>query len=101
MIIYLNNGRNTVAGRVISFLRFPLIVLILFIHSNFSTVSGAFAQQTVATAVSQYVSGTIAPVALWAFFFISGMLFSMRAHSRPTSTAANCGAAAARCCCHT
>lgn len=75
MIIYLNNGRNTTAGRVISFLRFPLIVLILFIHSNFSTVSGAFAQQTVATAVSQYVSGTIAPVALWAFFFISGMLF--------------------------
>lgn len=42
MIIYLNNGRNTTAGRVISFLRFPLIVLILFIHSNFSTVSGAF-----------------------------------------------------------
>ena len=33
MIIYLNNGRNTVAGRVISFLRFPLNFRNRIIHA--------------------------------------------------------------------
>lgn len=65
---------SAATSRVISFLRFPLIVLIVFIHCNFSTVP-QFAVYPAAVSVVNFVSETIARVAVPAFFFISGMLF--------------------------
>lgn len=69
------NSRQSAVSRVISFLRFPLVMLVLFIHCNFASVSTEFTSHTIATAISNFLSGTLAPVANATFFFISGMLF--------------------------
>lgn len=76
MILNLNGNQHLSAvSRVISFLRFPLIILVIFIHCNFSSVNVTFASQKYAVWLSTLVSDTIAQVANPAFFFISGLLF--------------------------
>lgn len=69
------NSRQSTVSRVISFVRFPLVMLVVFIHCNFASVSTEFTTHTIATGIANFLSGTIAPVANGAFFFISGMLF--------------------------
>lgn len=65
---------SEITSRVIAFLRFPLIVLIVFIHCNFSSVP-LFAVHPIAVCFSEFISETLALVAVPAFFFISGILF--------------------------
>ena len=62
-------------SKVIAFLRFPLIVLVLFIHCNFTTLSGEWASLPFASTFIDVFSQRIAPIANPFFFFISGYLF--------------------------
>ena len=78
---------NTLS-QVITALRFPLIVLVLFVHSNFKGVSFAWDNALKASfslpigninlslgTFIDFISGSLAPLANPFFFFISGLLF--------------------------
>ena len=75
MIIQMNYKGQTTESRVISFLRFPLVLLVLFAYCDFGSFSQSFAAQTITAGIADFISKTIAPVCFNAFFFISGMLF--------------------------
>lgn len=62
-------------SKVIAFLRFPLIVLVLFAHCNFTTISAEWASLPFASKVIDIFSQRVAPIAVPIFFFISGYLF--------------------------
>ena len=62
-------------SKVIAFLRFPLIVLVLFIHCNFTTLSEEWASLPFTTKFINLFSQRIAPIAIPFFYFISGYLF--------------------------
>ena len=62
-------------SKVIAFLRFPLIVLVLFIHCNYTTLSAEWASLPFAGKFINIFSQRIAPIANPFFFFISGYLF--------------------------
>ena len=62
-------------SKVIAFLRFPLIVLVLFLHCNFTTLSEGWASLPFASTFMRVFSQHIAPLAIPFFFFISGYLF--------------------------
>lgn len=80
------NTANT-QSQVISILRFPLVVLILFIHSNFHNISadwdvfwtinttGIGPQVPSLGDVFDIISNSLATLANPFFFFISGSLF--------------------------
>lgn len=68
------NDTDRLTSRAISWLRFPLIMCVLIIHSNFSVVIGGWGNQPVASWVSNTVSH-FAFICNPAFFFISGYLF--------------------------
>ena len=62
-------------SKVIAFLRFPLIVLVLFAHCNFTTLSEEWASLPFASSFIDTFSQRIAPIAIPFFYFISGYLF--------------------------
>ena len=62
-------------SKVIAFLRFPLIALVLFAHCNYTTLNGDWASLPFASSFIHIVSQRIAPIANSFFFFISGYLF--------------------------
>ncbi len=62
-------------SKVIAFLRFPLIVLVLFAHCNFTTISEAWASVPFASQVIDIFARRVASNAVPIFFFISGYLF--------------------------
>ena len=62
-------------SKVIAFLRFPLIVLVLFAHCNYTTISEEWASLPFASRFIDIFSQRIAPIAVPIFFFISGYLF--------------------------
>lgn len=62
-------------SKVIAFLRFPLIVLVLFIHCNYTTLGEEWASLPFASKFINIFSQRIAPIANPFFFFISGYLF--------------------------
>lgn len=62
-------------SKVIAFLRFPLVVLALFMHCNYTTLGGEWGSLPFASGFIQVVSQRIAPMACPFFFFISGYLF--------------------------
>ena len=62
-------------SKVIAFLRFPLIVLVLFIHCNFTTLSEEWASLPFTSKFIDILSQRIAPIAIPFFYFISGYLF--------------------------
>jgi putative membrane protein len=74
-------------AQVISFLRLPLVVLVLFVHSNFHGISTAWDALWVSStnhigpqlptlgAIIDFLSGSLALLANPFFFFISGLLF--------------------------
>ncbi|MCR5077299.1 MAG: acyltransferase family protein [Prevotella sp.] len=86
MIIRMNSA--SMPSLVIRTLRFPLVVLVLLIHSNFQGVSQAWdsmlaacpafplggTELSVGTFIN-FISGSLAPLANPFFFFLSGLLF--------------------------
>ena len=62
-------------SKVIAFLRFPLIVLVLFCHCNYTTMGEGWASLPFASSFINIVSQRIAPIANPFFFFIAGYLF--------------------------
>lgn len=60
---------------VISFLRFPLIVFVVFIHINYVLLNNSLSSLRIFSYVSDFFSSQISQCALPAFFFISGFLF--------------------------
>ena len=62
-------------SKVIAFLRFPLIVLVMFVHCNYTTLGGEWASLPYASGFIDVFSSRIAPIANSFFFFISGFLF--------------------------
>ena len=62
-------------SKVIAFIRFPLIVMVLFSHCNYRTISDEWANLAVASGVIDVISQRIAPIANPFFFFIAGYLF--------------------------
>ncbi len=62
-------------SKVIAFMRFPLIVLVLFLHCNYTTLSEGWASLPFASDFIRVFSQHIAPIAIPFFFFISGYLF--------------------------
>ena len=62
-------------SKVIAFLRFPLVVLALFMHCNFSILGGEWDSLSFASGFIHVVSQRIAPMVCPIFFFISGYLF--------------------------
>lgn len=62
-------------SKVIAFLRFPLIVLVLFAHCNLTTLSGEWASLPFTSKFINILSLRIAPIAIPFFYFISGYLF--------------------------
>ena len=62
-------------SKVIAFMRFPLVVLLLFMHCNFTALGGEWASLPFASGFIHIVSQRIAPIANAFFFFISGYLF--------------------------
>ena len=67
-------------SKVIAFLRFPLIVLVLFSHCNYTTMGGEWASLPYAGKFIDVFSQRIAPIANPFFFFISGYLFFKTGH---------------------
>ena len=78
----------SVQSQVISFLRFPLVVFVLFIHSDFRGINSAWNPALLDTPflhlasislslgnIIDFLSGSLAPLANPFFFFISGLLF--------------------------
>ncbi len=76
---------NPLASKTISFLRFPLIVMVLFIHTSLldTEIGGTSViqegQYPVFEFVAHLVGGNVARVRIPLFFFISGFLFFSRA----------------------
>lgn len=74
-------GNDALLSKVIEFLRFPLIVCVVFIHNYASHVTvggveiGANGDLPVFYYVSNLISQVLARVAVPLFFFISGFLF--------------------------
>lgn len=72
---------DSILSQTISFLRFPLIVGVVFIHANFSNlmIDGVDVSQTegfpVYQTISLLCSNIIARICVPLFFFISGFLF--------------------------
>ncbi len=62
-------------SKVIAFMRFPLIVMVLFLHCNFTTLSEGWASLPFASSFIRIFSQHVAPAAIPFFFFISGYLF--------------------------
>ena len=62
-------------SKVIAFLRFPLVVLALFMHCNFSILGGEWGSLPFASGFIHVMSQRIAPMVCPLFFFISGYLF--------------------------
>ncbi len=62
-------------SKVIAFLRFPLVVLALFMHCNYATLGGEWDALPFASGFIHVMSERIAPMACPFFFFISGYLF--------------------------
>lgn len=84
----IRTNKNSTLSQVITALRFPLIVLVLFVHSNFKGVSFAWDNALKASfslpignitlslgTFIDFISGSLAPLANPFFFFISGLLF--------------------------
>lgn len=61
---------DSIDSRILSWLRFPLAALVVFIHTDYSrnTADAAFY-------IGTFLSGCVAQIAVPAFFFISGYLF--------------------------
>lgn len=68
--------------KVISVIRFPLIIGVVFIHAHFTEVDGISIYQTSLypsyTFVSMLLSDVLARIAVPFFFFISGFLFFIK-----------------------
>ena len=62
-------------SKVIAFLRFPLIVLVLTIHCDITTLGGDWASVPYASKIIEVISQRVATIAIPIFFFISGYLF--------------------------
>ena len=83
----LRTNKDSTLSQVITALRFPLIVLVLFVHSNFKGVSFAWDNALKASfslpigninlslGTSSTLYRSLAPLANPFFFFISGLLF--------------------------
>ena len=84
----IRTNEDSILSQVITALRFPLIVLVLFVHSNFKGVSFAWDNALKASfslsigninlslgTFIDFISGSLAPLANPFFFFISGLLF--------------------------
>ena len=84
----IRTNKNSTLSQIITALRFPLIVLVLFVHSNFKGVSSAWDNALKASfslpignitlslgTFIDFISGSLAPLANPFFFFISGLLF--------------------------
>lgn len=84
----IRTNKDSILSQVITALRFPLIVLVLFVHSNFKGVSFAWDNALKASfslpigninlslgTFIDFISGSLAPLANPFFFFISGLLF--------------------------
>lgn len=84
----IRTNKDSTLSQVITALRFPLIVLVLFVHSNFKGVSFAWDNALKASfslpigninlslgTFIDFISGSLAPLANPFFFFISGLLF--------------------------
>ena len=87
----IRTNKDSTLSQVITALRFPLIVLVLFVHSNFKGVSFAWDNALKASfalpignitlslgTFIDFISGSLAPLANPFFFFISGLLFFHR-----------------------
>lgn len=68
-----NLGRNSIDSKMLSWLRFPLAVLIVFIHTDYS-----HNPQNAVYYVGKFLSDGVSVVAVPTFFFISGYLFFSR-----------------------
>lgn len=64
-----------IQSQVITFLRFPLVMCVLFVHANFIGMFPDEASFRFAPQVCEFVSTRIAPIANPFFFFLSGLLF--------------------------
>ena len=62
-------------SKVIAFMRFPLVVLLLFMHCNFTTLGGEWASLPFASRFIDIFSQRVAPIVIPVTFFISGYLF--------------------------
>ncbi len=62
-------------SKVIAFMRFPLLVLLLFFHCNFTTLSEEWASLPFASGFISIFSQRIAPIVFPVSFFIAGFLF--------------------------
>lgn len=84
----IRTNEDSILSQVITALRFPLIVLVLFVHSNFKGVSFAWDNALKASfslsigninlslgTFIDFISGSLAPLANPFVFFISGLLF--------------------------
>lgn len=64
---------DTLQSQTIAFLRFPLIVGVVLLHSGFDNIE--LAEHPVCDNVSYLLSQVVATIAVPLFFFISGYLF--------------------------
>ena len=62
-------------SKVIAFMRFPLLVLLLFVHSNFTTLSEEWASLSFASDIISVFSRRVATIVFPVSFFIAGYLF--------------------------
>ena len=62
-------------SKVIAFLRFPLIVLVLTIHCDITTLGGDWASVPYGSKIIEVISQRVATIAIPFFFFISGYMF--------------------------
>ena len=62
-------------SKVIAFMRFPLVVLLLFMHCNFTALGGEWASLPFASRFIDIFSQRVAPIVIPVTFFISGYLF--------------------------
>lgn len=67
---------NTLISKSIYLVRFPLLVLVIFVHANFGkTLDASLAGMAIAKFVMRFISEGISSVAVPCFFVISGYLF--------------------------
>ena len=62
-------------SKVIAFMRFPLLVLLLFLHCNFTTLGEEWASLPFASHFINIFSQRVAPIVFPVSFFIAGYLF--------------------------
>lgn len=62
-------------SKVIAFMRFPLLVLLLFVHCNFTTLGEEWASLPFASGFIHVFSQRVAPIVFPISFFIAGFLF--------------------------